>query len=408
MGMLRKAALGMLVAILLAVVVGWNMSRFISSTAKIREKDIDFLPPPVVAELLCLGHRNTLAKLRWIDSFAYFEYQLDRKDDNVVGGGKAGGFERLYDTLITLDPHFQSFYEHAALNTGGLLGHQGVALSFQMRGISEMPTSSQMWRNAAAILRTEYHWQEQLPEAFGQFLSTWRRFIPEDSDQISIWLINVGRHFSSISQRMSYWLEQLHMTKAGSPAGDFVEGQLRDEYAKMGCETLQILVNAYRIAHGAPAPRLKDLWLDYDLIDPFSPFGATIGDAPPVRLDDVLEPRLLRKRLTRELQANGPIIAVDGRLRLRTDPFGLPWRLVADRVVSTGLERRHYQAALGKANVALLNLARSRGSWPASLAEARSLGLAIPEPPEGGSLSLAGEALEVTWQTQPGQPWSLR
>jgi hypothetical protein len=77
-------------------------------------------------------------------------------------------------------------------------------------------------------------------------------------------------------------------------------------------------------------------------------------------------------------------------------------------VVSTGLERRHYQAALGKANVALLNLARSRGSWPASLAEARSLGLAIPEPPEGGSLSLAGEALEVTWQTQPGQPWSLR
>ena len=107
--------------------VGWNISRFVGAEGRIRAKDLTFLPVPEVARLLAVGHTNTVAKLRWIDSFAYFQWQLDRQDDRVAGGGS--GVERLYATLIQLDPNFRVFYEHAAINLSGVLSHHQSALA---------------------------------------------------------------------------------------------------------------------------------------------------------------------------------------------------------------------------------------------------------------------------------------
>src|ERR1043165_3865084 len=105
----RGYGLGLVIVAGAVALLGWNSSRFLTAKHEIRAKDLDFLPAPEVAGVLALGHANTLAKLRWIDSFAYFQFQLDRQDDRVAGGGS--GFQRLYATLIQLDPRFEPFYE---------------------------------------------------------------------------------------------------------------------------------------------------------------------------------------------------------------------------------------------------------------------------------------------------------
>jgi hypothetical protein len=408
MAILRSAGIGLLALCCAAAVLGWNLWRFHAGLSKIREKDLSFLPAPVLGELLCLGHRNTVAKLRWIDSFAYFEYQLDRHDDRVLGGGHAGGMERLYQTLIALDPRFEPFYEHAALNTGGVLDQNQIALGFIEDGLTVMPESSQLWRNAAAILRVYFHWEDRLPLAFTTFLSDWRRAIPADADQVTVWLFSVGRYVAEGAQQASYWIEQLRLTKPGSPSGDFVELRLRREFATLGVKALQTLANAYQVAHGGPPPRLIDLWLDSDLIDPFA-LAKPASAAAPTRIEDLAEPRLVRPRRYPEwLAAVGPLTTEGGRLVVRSDPFGLPWRLDHGRVLSLGLERERYVKQLAHANGDLLELSRKEGSWPATLAEARARGLDIPEPPEGGRLALDGQTLVVSWDPPPSPPWVLR
>jgi hypothetical protein len=408
MAFLRSAGLGLLVLCCAGAVLGWNLWHFHNGLSKIREKDLSFLPAPILAELLCLGHRNTVAKLRWIDSFAYFEYQLDRHDDRVLGGGSRGGMERLYDTLIALDPRFESFYEHAALNTGGVLDQNRIALGFIASGLDVLPQSSQLWRNAAAILRVYFHWDEQLPLAFTSFLSEWRRAIPADSDQLTVWIFSVTKHIAEGAQQASYWIDQLRMTKPGTPVGDFVESRLRKEFARLGVSALETLVNAYRIAHGGKAARLIDLWMDSDLIDPFELAHPAVS-AEPTRIEDLAVPLLVRPRRYPEyLIAVGPLTQVRGKLVVRSDPFGLPWRLDHGRVLSLGLERERYASTLAHANSELLALARKDGGWPATLAEARARGLSIAEPPEGGRLALDGQSLVVTWDPPPSPPWVLR
>src|SRR5476649_285062 len=142
------AALGLLCA---GTLIGWNFSRFVGAQEQIYSKDLDFLPTPEVAKLLCFGHSNTISKLRWIDSFAYFQLQLDRRNDRLSGDGP-GGFRRLYDTLIELDPLFEPFYQHAALCTGGLLGQNYIALGYLLRGLINLPHQTSLWRHAAAML----------------------------------------------------------------------------------------------------------------------------------------------------------------------------------------------------------------------------------------------------------------
>lgn len=200
----------------------------------------------------------------------------------------------------------------------------------------------------------------------------------------------------------------MHYTKPGTPGGDFVELRLRREFAYLGIKALETLATAYRIAHGGKAPRLIDVWQDGDLIDPFA-LAKPAAAVEPGRIEDLADPRLVRPgRYPEYLIAVGPLTLVRGKLVVRSDPYGLPWRLDHGRVLSPGLEREGYYRQSAHANTALLALARKEGSWPATLAEVRARGLSVPEPPEGGHLALDGQQLVVTWDPPPSPPWALR
>ncbi|MBA3699212.1 MAG: hypothetical protein H0W78_10190 [Planctomycetes bacterium] len=388
------------------VLIGWNSSRFLTAKPEIRAKDLDFLPAPETARVLALGHTNTLAKLRWVDSFAYFQYQLDRKDDTVAGGGT--GFRRLYETLIALDPKFQPFYEHASLNTSGVLDQHWVALGFLMRGNQELPQSRELWRNTATTLKTFFHWDTKQPLLFDAFLAQWEAAeeLPEAKRMVWDWKRGFGSRVFTGLEQLPYWLDQLQATTAGTPNGDYVDTTIRELLARFGARELNALATSWRIAQGGVPTTRTELVDNLTLIDPLRP---VVDNGPhPTRIDEFIDPRLVRRRYPTGLPMHGPLMVVDGRLTLRSDPYGLPWKLVDHHVVSVGHFRASYEKRLGQVSVALLGLAQKEGRWPTSLEEAKAMGLDLPDQPEDGRLRLDGRQVVVDWSVEAGAPWVLR
>lgn len=402
----RSYGLGAVIVLGAVVLIGWNSSRFLSAKPEIRAKDLDFLPAPETARVLALGHTNTLAKLRWIDSFAYFQYQLDRKDDTVAGGGT--GFRRLYETLIALDPKFQPFYEHASMNTSGVLEQHWIALGFLMRGNQELPQSRELWRNTATCLKTFFHWDTKQPLLFDAFLAQWEAAedLPEAKRMVWDWKRGFGsRAFTGLEQ-LPYWLDQLQATKAGTPNGDYVDTTIRELLARFGARELTALAASWRIVRGGVPATRGELADNLTLIDPLRP---VVADGPrPMRIDEIVDPRLVRRRYPTGLPAHGPLMVVDGRLTLRSDPYGWPWQLVGDHVVSIGQVHASYERTLGRVTVSLLELAQKEGRWPTTLEEAKAMGLDLPDPPEDGRLRLDGRQVVVDWSVEAGVSWVLR
>jgi hypothetical protein len=379
--MWRHLGLGSLIAACALALLGWNASRFVVAKPKIRAKDLSFLPAPVVAKVLSLGHGNSVAKLRWIDSFAYFQYQLDHKDDTVAGEG-GGGFKRLYETLIALDPKFLPFYEHAALNIGGVLGRHDVALAFLQRGLLELPRSTSLWQGVAAELKVYFHWEEQQPRNFDALLTCWQEAEISPGNQYAVirWKKFMGvRAFHGLEQ-VPYWRTQLAASRPGTPTGDFIEDSLREILARFGQGELQALVDAYRATHSDP----------------------------PERLELALEPPLLRQRYSEGLPVDGPVALDHDRPWLRDDPYGFPWFYARGEVFSIGLNQIEMETLITKVNNRLVGMARERGRWPTSLEEIRSWGLFLPESVPGGTLALDGQTVSVAWSVKPGPPWPLR
>ncbi len=407
---MRSAGLFIIIALIGAGLAVWNAERFVGAQARIRTKDLSFLPAPVVAKLLSFGHGNTVAKLRWIDSFAYFQYQLDRQDDHVAGGGT--GFKRLYETLIALDPAFVPFYQHAALNTGGVLKEYDVALSFLMRGIAALPENRELWRSAAAELKMHFQWEERMPALMDGFLAAWEAAEPTPEGKRMVWdwkRSMAQRTFHGLEQ-VPYWHEQLLRSKPGSASGDYIEAVLREQLAAFGLQELERLHDDWLVAHGALPLRAASLAVLYRTA-PLATIAAARAAAPPrpVGLADLLAPALLARRYPGGLPPLGPVLRDDqGRSQLKSDPFGLPWVLVDGRIVSGGLERRAYDRRLTSANFTLLGAAQARGRWPARLDEVAGFGIDLPAPPADGRLVLDGQTLRMEWDPPPSAPWPLR
>jgi hypothetical protein len=402
----RGYGLGLVMLVGAVALIGWNSSRFLTAKPVIRAKDLDFLPAPETARVLALGHTNTLAKLRWVDSFAYFQYQLDRKDDSVAGGGT--GFRRLYETLIELDPKFQPFYEHAAMNTSGVLNQHGVALAFLLRGTQELPQSRELWRNVATTLKIFFHWDTEQPLLFDAFLAQWEAAedLPEAKRMVWDWKRGFGsRAFTGLEQ-LPYWLDQLRVTSAGTPNGDYVEGTIRDLLARFGSHELNALAASWRISRGGVPRDRAELVENLALFNPLQPVVEEGPDLPS--LGDLLDPRLVRRRYPNGLPTHGPLTVVDGKLTLRSDPYGRPWRLLHGRVVSSGQMHASYERRLGRVNVSLLELAQKEGHWPTTLDEAKAMGLSLPVLPDDGTLRLDGRLVVVDWAVEAGAPWQLR
>ncbi len=405
---LRGIMLGLSIVIGAVGLVGWNSSRFLTAKPVIRSKNLDFLPAPETARVLAFGHTNTLAKLRWIDSFAYFQYQLDRKDDRVAGGSSSGGFTRLYETLIDLDPQFEPFYEHAALNLSGVLSQHGTALAFLLRGTQEIPRSTSLWRNTVVTLKTFFQWDVRHPEPFDAFLAAWEQAEKDPDAKRMVWDWKRQFGFGSFTglEQLPYWLTQLQTSTPGSSSGDYVEGTVRDLLTRYGARELESLLATWRIARGGIPATRAELVQNLTVMDPLKP---VVMDGPyPSDLSRLLDPKLILHRYPKGLPPYGPIGEVDGRLMLKTDPYGIPWQREANKIISRGQLRARLNAQIGGLNAQLLELAQRHGSWPKTLEEAQTLGLNLPVVPDGGQLRLDDRQVVVDWPVEPGAPWVLR
>lgn len=388
---MRGAGLVVAAVALAAAVLAWNGSRFVATEAKPRTKDLDFLPSATVARALSLGQPTAVAKLRWIDSFAYFQLQLERQDDRVAGADGRGGFERLYDMLIGLDPQFMPFYEHAVLNTGGVLRNNRAALGFVMRGLLARPGETHLWRLAAAELAISFGLAKRDPAKLELWLRAWEEAEDEEGKQfVRDW--RRGLAFTAVEglDTLPYWLEQLRTAKPGTPLADYVEGTVRELLAQHGTIELRRLAQGGEAGRAAPLP---DRLLQPRLL----PWGE-------VRLDLRATDRRYRGRPP----AWAPVEVRDGAYRLRTDPFGYAWRWQGDRVISPGQEQRRFLQLTRATRLAIEAEANRRGAPPRDADEAAAWGFSLPVPPAGGRWDFSERMPAVQWPAPDAAPWALR
>ena len=375
---MRRYLLPLVMALLACGLMGWNGSRFVGAQAKIRTKDLSFLPSPTVGKLLALGHHNTVAKLRWIDSFAFFELQLDRKDDTLAGSGQSA-FLRLYDLLTSLDGRFRPFYEHAVLNLGGVQGRHAETLSLLQRGLMEQPHDPQLWRLLTVELYMAYQWEQKQPEAFEGVLNAWHDAMEDEQEaqQVWDWKAAFGRRREPGLDQVPYWMAQLPGTQGTQR--EFILQTLREEIGRYGEKRLSSLVQRFKADRGVL----------------------------PLAIDDALRAEWLRAEWPHGIPPLAPVTKSTGQWTLRLDPYGWPYRLTDQgTVVSEGTAMFRFRGRVAAASNALATMATKRGSWPATLEEAKTAGLELPTPPSGGTWVLKEHTLEVRWPEAPGKPWT--
>lgn len=386
--MFRSAALLLAIAVISAVLVAWNASLFVGAKPRPRMKDLDFLPPPVVALALSLGQPTAAAKLRWIDSFAYFQFQLERQDDRVPGADGRGGVERLYDTLISLDPLFLPFYEHALLNAGGVLRHHQAALSFVLRGLLARPHETTLWRMASAELAVTFGWAKRRPVALDRWLAAWKEAEEDEWGRQTVEDWRRGLAFANLHglETISYWMDRLRGTQPGTPTGDYVDGVLRELLAERGAAELTRLSGDSGVLGRILAQPLLP-WAEVQVRIPAAALARAYSDGAPPWAPVTWDGR-------------------DGGLR--PDPFGYGWRWERGTVVSVGREQRRFRDRTLHQRQTVEEKARYRGRPPRDRAEAAEWGADLPDPPYGGRWTFDEPLPDIAWPAPPHEPWRLR
>lgn len=370
----------------------WNIARFAVAEPTIRvDRSLEFLPDPRLAHALAMGHQATVANLMWIDSTAYFQHQLDARDDTVPGGTR-GGFDRLYDTLIHLDPRFRPYYFHAATSIGAVIGDFATALGFVERGLLHHPHDSDLWRNAAAILVAHFDMEERHPAILEALLERWAAAEEEAGRAAEygpkIWLEAMARRQQRGLAQAAYWAEQYRSAGADRVQRRLAEAVLREQLAAYGTARLQQVVDAHVARHGAPPDALVAALRPENLAAVYPTTEAVGGPAEPLVVVPVDERTV--------------------RFGLRLDPYGLPWRLDGAVVVSTGGERAVYRRWLETYNRMLAVQARARGRWPRSVAELDDfIAPHIPVPPGGRSVLRDGLLDVVFPDEEDAEPWTI-
>ncbi|MDA3961643.1 MAG: hypothetical protein PF961_12695 [Planctomycetota bacterium] len=368
-----------LLLVLSGSLLAWNLSRFVGAKPQMRvATKLNFLPRPALARAMAMGHTNTLAKLRWINSFDYFAYQVEAQDDAVAGGTK-GGFRRLYESLIALDPLYLPYYEHAVTTVGGIMGNHEDELYFTSLGVHNLPFAPSVWAMHVATLQVFFDLEERDPAKMEGILERWaeqERLNPNgDPSNPQAWLAALARrHFRGLGQ-VTYWGRVLATAdKPTAPQADLARSMMQEQLARHGEHQLQALVDA------APSSvtELKSVLAESVLGLVYASPRAAADPAEPIGLTS------------------------DGSFVLRADPYGVPYRLLDGKVQSEGLVRAEARRRLAAYSGWLLSIATSRGAWPKDLDQARAwLGTQappLPEPP--GELHLVNNRFELAY---PGE-----
>ena len=285
-------------ALSVVTLISWNSARFIGAEAKPRvQSQLAFLPQPNVAKALTLGHSNSAAKLRWIDSFAYFQHQIDARDDAVVGDQK-GGFRRLYETLVALDPHFFPFYEHGAMALSGIVNDQDAALALLMNGVHQHPDEHALWINLLAIMQSSFALDEVHSETLLTYLYMWLNSVkkPEERAVPAYWLSSLHRKQGSEIIMLGYWQQRLANTTKGSAEYDVLEHLLRTQAMRYA----RTIINEAIVFPGTAET--------------------------PITTYSLLPSTLLEKRITDYVPLFSPFHkdTLQG-VTLRPDPWGMNW-----------------------------------------------------------------------------------
>jgi hypothetical protein len=331
-----------------------------------------------VAKVLALGHTNTVAKLRWIDSFAYFQLQLDRKDDTVATTGESA-FERLYRMLVALDPHFVPFYEHAMLNLGGVLGKHGPALSLLQDGLLALPRETTLWRLLAVELVTNFSAETKNPELMDATLQAWHaaETTDEGRQQVWDWAKAMARRQYKDLRQLRYWEEQLRLAAPNSPARQFIIETMREQVARYGEEQFVLLVAAYK----------KQRFMS------------------PVLVNDLCAPEIVAQVWPQRPPVFAPVVQEGSRYVPRPDPFGYNYELVDGTVISPGWQiHRLAQRGYGLTGE-LEKIAQRIGSWPKTLAEAQAAGLKLHPLPQSCRWQLTDKNISLHVDPPPFPAW---
>jgi transposase-like protein len=362
--------------------VGWNVSRFLNAKAVIRmDPHLEFLPDPEIARTLTLGHHNTAAKLRWIDSFSHLSYLMDHGAES----GSTDGLRRLYRTLISLDPKFPSYYEHAATALGGMKGDVHGELALIALGLHHLPDSTRLWASLVAVLSVHYRLEERFPEQMEALLQRWgesERSKPGGNESLpGDWLAALARRHERGLEQLTYWGRLLLVSSPTAPEAEVARRIMSEQLARYGMARLEELVAAHTQRSGAAPDQLEAVLDAADLRAVYPDPKAAADPAEPI----------------------APV--ADG-FALRSDPYGLPYRLEGTTVVSSGLERFTFERRMGLQNASIRSSAIKRGRWPKDLDEAAEwLGEPLPSPPPGDQLELRNGLLRLRVPAD-ATPWT--
>ena len=394
----------------IAVLLYWNASKLVGAPPRPRMSDMTFAPSATTLRLMSLGHTNTIAKLRWIDSFSYLQYQFEKRDDTLMGEQKFSGFDRLYSALIELDPKFMPFYDFAMAAEAVVDKEGNLALRCIHRGLLEYPNSTHLWRNLAAHIKNmSEHYN---PAVLDSILSAWSSRAETEQDRLGVelWRKNLGEYQLGGLEQLDHWCRSLLDYKKDSLLYELAEETLLKQLNNNALKILQKLYDNNLLARGQVQDCLAvEAWQrTYAQRNGMPGFELSTVELMwgPFEFEPSIEDVLRQARQARQRT----VFIQPQRILLRNDPYGLPYRVENGIIVSDGAKRKKFEHQVKIWNFQLDGLVKEKKRWPQDVQDALSWLDIKPEQLHAqASLKWKDNAMTWSWSDQGKlKPWPLK
>lgn len=394
----------------LVILLYWNASKLVGAPPRPRMSDMTFAPSATTLRLMSLGHTNTVAKLRWIDSFAYLQYQFEKRDDTLLGEQKLSGFDRLYTALIELDPHFMPFYDFAMAADAVVDKDSTLALRSIHRGLLEYPNSTHLWRNLAAHVKNMS--ENYSPAILDSILAAWSSRAETESDRLGVelWRKNLGEYRLSGLVQLDHWCRSLLENKEDSLLYELAKETLLKQLNNNAIKILQKLYDNNLLARGQVQDCLAvEAWQrTYAQQGDMSGFELSTVELMwgPFEFQPTIEEALRQARQDQKRT----VLVRPQRIFLRNDPYGLPYRVEKGTIMSYGAERKKFEHQVKVWNFQLDGLVKEKKRWPKNVKDALSwLEIKAEQLHAQASLEWKDNAINLSWSDQDQlKPWPLK